>query len=66
MHLMIATAGAFGFFLGTDLLETVQSKTDGKAFMVLIMAIPALIVTFYLLRDKKLNELQETWPEIKK
>ena len=62
----IAAAGAFGFFSGTDLLETVQSKTDGKAFMVLIMAIPTLIVTFYLLRDKKLNELQKTWPEIKK
>ena len=61
----IAAASAFGFFSGTDLLETVQSKTDGKAFMVLFMAIPTLIVIFYLLRDKKLNQIQETWPEIK-
>ena len=61
----IAAASAFGFFSGTDLFETVQSKTDGKAFMVLFMAIPTLIVIFYLLRDKKLNQIQETWPEIK-
>ncbi len=62
----IAAASAFGLFSGMDLLSAFKAKTDDGIFQILILAIPAIIVTAYLLRDKKLNELQETWPEIKK
>ena len=61
----ISAASAFGLFRGMDLLSAFQAKSDGSVFQILILAIPELIVAAYLLRDKKLNEIQETWPEIK-
>ena len=60
----IAAASAFGLFSGMDLMSAFQAKTDGGVFQILILAIPEIIVATYLLRDKKLEDIKEVWPEI--
>lgn len=62
----IAAASAYGLFSGMDLLVAFNTKVGGGVFQILILAIPEIIVTAYLLRDKKIEEIKTIWPEIEK
>lgn len=61
----IGTGAYYGLFNCGNLANGLANDTNGSPLYGLVLVIPEVIVTLYLLRDNKLYEIKENWPEIK-
>ena len=61
----IGTGAYYGLFNCGNLANGLSNDTNGSPLYGLVLVIPEVIVTLYLLRDNKLYEIKENWPEIK-
>ncbi len=61
----IGTGAYYGLFNNGNLTTALSDDTGGSPLYGLVLVIPEIIVTIYLLRDAKLPEVKQNWPEIK-
>ena len=61
----IGTGAFYGLFNNGTLTNALESDSGGSALYGLVLVIPEIIATIYLLRDAKIHEVKESWPEIK-
>ena len=61
----IGTGAFYGLFNNGTLTSALESDSGGSALYGLVLVIPEIIATIYLLRDAKIHEVKESWPEIK-
>ncbi len=61
----IGTGAYYGLFNSGSVADGLSSDTGGSPLYGLVLVIPEIIVTLYLLRDSKIHEVKENWPEIK-
>ncbi len=61
----IGTGAYYGLFNNGNLTSALSDDTGGSPLYGLVLVIPEIIVTIYLLRDAKLPEVKQNWPEIK-
>ncbi len=61
----IGTGAYYGLFNSGSVMDGLTSDTGGSPLYGLVLVIPEIIVTLYLLRDAKLHEVRENWHEIK-
>ncbi len=61
----IGTGAYYGLFNNGNLTSALSDDSGGSPLYGLVLVIPEIIVTIYLLRDAKLPEVKQNWPEIK-
>ena len=61
----IGTGAFYGLFNNGTLTSALESDSGDSALYGLVLVIPEIIATVYLLRDAKIHEVKESWPEIK-
>ncbi len=61
----IGTGAYYGLFNNGNLTSALSDDNGGSPLYGLVLVIPEIIVTIYLLRDAKLPEVKQNWPEIK-
>ncbi len=61
----IGTGAFYGLFNNGSLTSALETDSGGSALYGLVLVIPEIIVTLYLLRDAKIHEVKESWSEIK-
>ena len=61
----IGNGAYYGLFNSGSVMDGLTSDTGGSPLYGLVLVIPEIIVTLYLLRDAKLHEVKENWPDIK-